>query len=342
MKIVLPVGISVLLGLVASVWAQDSETGELGVYPSQYRGRSTASGEPYNPDLLTAAHHTLPLGTMLRVANFETGRMVDVRVNDRKASDSVLLTLSKAAADRIGLVESMTAPGSTLVITPPAPQAPGSRAIAPAVPLIGGAAQPAERKFQPFANLKKELAERKASASASAGTGIKKGLFGKPQTVYGIPASQYQPYVGAAAPAAVSDPNTALLAAGTSKVAQPKLSGNVGEVIPLSAPARARVAAIPAPEVPIAAPKPAPAQPAVGNLAPYRVQFGAFRRMANAQELQGMLGNAGIPTFVAQSNATGLNLVLTQGGFNTADEAQRWIDFEAARRRWTQRPVVIR
>lgn len=336
MKIVAAIGIAGALAFVSSVSGQNSETGELAVYASQYQGRPTSSGELYDMNRLTAAHRTLPLGTTIRVANFDTGRMVDVRVNDRKGEDGRILNLSHAAAAQIGLAESRTAPGSLLVITPPSsPQV--------AVPQVSvPVAQPTEKKFQPLADLRQAIAEKKASASAD--TGIKKGLFGKPKTIYGIPASQYQPpaaqypqYPNTGTQVAVANPQPGSVL----QSSQPIVKNTTGNVIPLSAPARARVAAIPAPEVPITTPKPAAPQASVST-APYRVQFGAFRRVANAQELSQMLAGAGIPTFVTQSHATGLNIVLTQGGFGSANEAQQWIDYEAARRRWTERPVVIR
>lgn len=46
-------------------------------------GSTTASGEPFDPDGLTAAHRTLPFGTRLRVTNPANGKSVVVRVNDR-------------------------------------------------------------------------------------------------------------------------------------------------------------------------------------------------------------------------------------------------------------------
>lgn len=52
-------------------------------YGSYFQGRDTASGEPYNMYDLTAAHPTLPLGTLVRVTNLRNGRAVVVRVNDR-------------------------------------------------------------------------------------------------------------------------------------------------------------------------------------------------------------------------------------------------------------------
>ena len=69
----------------------------------QHPGR-TASGEKFNPNQLTAAHHTLPFGTRLRVVHEQTGRSVSVRINDRiPRSTRVLIDLSRASARAVGL-----------------------------------------------------------------------------------------------------------------------------------------------------------------------------------------------------------------------------------------------
>src|SRR5215813_2383626 len=52
-------------------------------YGSDFQGKATASGEPYNMYDLTAAHPALPLGTWVRVTNLRNGRAILVRVNDR-------------------------------------------------------------------------------------------------------------------------------------------------------------------------------------------------------------------------------------------------------------------
>lgn len=73
-------------------------------YGTDFNGRRTASGEPFDADLLTAAHRTLPFGTMLRVTNPDTGRHVIVRVNDRGPwTPGRQLDLSMAAASAVGL-----------------------------------------------------------------------------------------------------------------------------------------------------------------------------------------------------------------------------------------------
>ena len=69
-------------------------------------GHPTASGEPYNPNDLTAASRTLPFGSSVMVTNPETGRSVKVRINDRGPYiRGRSLDLSKRAAEKIGLTE---------------------------------------------------------------------------------------------------------------------------------------------------------------------------------------------------------------------------------------------
>ena len=80
-------------------------TGEASYYARGFEGRSTASGEPYRAAEYTAAHRSLPFGTMLRVTNVRNGRSVVVRVNDRGPFHARrIVDLSRAAAAELGLV----------------------------------------------------------------------------------------------------------------------------------------------------------------------------------------------------------------------------------------------
>jgi rare lipoprotein A len=72
---------------------------------TQYNsGQGTASGEPFRPDSLTAAHRKLPFGTRVKVTNPRTGATTIVKINDRgpftRGRD---LDLSRGAARAIGL-----------------------------------------------------------------------------------------------------------------------------------------------------------------------------------------------------------------------------------------------
>jgi rare lipoprotein A len=71
-------------------------------YGAELAGHRTASGERFNPNELTAAHRTLPLGSHVRVTY--QGRSVIVRINDRGPfAGHRLIDLSRAAAEQIGL-----------------------------------------------------------------------------------------------------------------------------------------------------------------------------------------------------------------------------------------------
>ena len=91
--------------------ATPAGTGEASYYGDELAGRPTASGEPFNPNRLTAAHRTLPLGSKVRVTNIRNGESVVVRVNDRGPySGQRVIDLSYAAAREIGMLRSGTAP----------------------------------------------------------------------------------------------------------------------------------------------------------------------------------------------------------------------------------------
>ena len=77
-------------------------TGEASFYGDEFAGNPTAIGHPFNPDLFTAAHRTLPLPSFLHVTY--QGRCATVLVNDRGPYvDGRVLDLSEAAAKYIGL-----------------------------------------------------------------------------------------------------------------------------------------------------------------------------------------------------------------------------------------------
>ncbi|MBN2414032.1 septal ring lytic transglycosylase RlpA family protein [candidate division KSB1 bacterium] len=59
------------------------ESGLASYMAQELQGRTTASGEKFNMWALTAAHKTLPFGTIVRVINLENNKSVDVRINDR-------------------------------------------------------------------------------------------------------------------------------------------------------------------------------------------------------------------------------------------------------------------
>jgi len=96
-----------VLGLAAA-WAANSywEVGIASWYGPGFHGRRTASGEIYDMYAMTAAHRTLPFGTIVKVVDLETGRSVVVRINDRGPFiEGRIIDLSYAAAVELGMVE---------------------------------------------------------------------------------------------------------------------------------------------------------------------------------------------------------------------------------------------
>jgi len=80
------------------------EVGTASWYGEYFQGRTTASGEPYDMNDLTAAHPWLPLGTHVRVTNLRNGRAVILRVNDRgPVVDGRIIDVSYGAAQILGM-----------------------------------------------------------------------------------------------------------------------------------------------------------------------------------------------------------------------------------------------
>ena len=73
-------------------------------YGPHHDGKRTANGERFNMNAMTAAHRTLPFGTIIRVTNLENQQSVRVRINDRGpyVRDRIL-DLSAAAARSLGI-----------------------------------------------------------------------------------------------------------------------------------------------------------------------------------------------------------------------------------------------
>ncbi|NIC24748.1 endolytic peptidoglycan transglycosylase RlpA [Serratia plymuthica] len=81
-----------------------SQTGLASSYGEEARGNTTALGEQFDPNGLTAAHPTLPIPSYVRVTNLANGRQLVVRVNDRGPyTNGRIIDLSKAVADRLNL-----------------------------------------------------------------------------------------------------------------------------------------------------------------------------------------------------------------------------------------------
>lgn len=87
------------------------EEGKASFYSDKLEGKPTASGAPLDQDKLTAAHPELPLGSEVTVKNPETGKEIEVEVNDRGPYvEGRDIDLSKAAAKELGITKDGVAP----------------------------------------------------------------------------------------------------------------------------------------------------------------------------------------------------------------------------------------
>jgi rare lipoprotein A len=94
--------VAAILICLPFVGAAGAESGIASVYA--YDGEKTASGEHANPRGLTAAHRTLPFGTLVKVTNQKNGQVVYVRINDRGPfKPGRIIDLTPAAAQQLGM-----------------------------------------------------------------------------------------------------------------------------------------------------------------------------------------------------------------------------------------------
>lgn len=111
---------ALLLAVVSGAMAQITEVGVASFYADKFDGKTTASGETFSQKKLTAAHRTLPFGTVVRVTNLDNNISVDVTVNDRGPFvDKRIIDLSKAAAEKLKFVDKGTASVKVEVISLP-------------------------------------------------------------------------------------------------------------------------------------------------------------------------------------------------------------------------------
>jgi rare lipoprotein A len=78
------------------------QTGEAACYSPRLTGHRTTSGQRYNPNALTAAHGTIPLGSHVKVTNLENGKSVVVLVNDHMSSrGKIIMDISRRACNEL-------------------------------------------------------------------------------------------------------------------------------------------------------------------------------------------------------------------------------------------------
>jgi rare lipoprotein A len=104
MAVVLLGTVQVMAGGSTQIASNDHDRiGQASWYGSRYQGRTTASGEQFDMNALTAAHRRLPFGTHVRVTNLANKRSVVVRINDRGPyARGRLIDLSRRGAELLG------------------------------------------------------------------------------------------------------------------------------------------------------------------------------------------------------------------------------------------------
>lgn len=108
--------------------ARDDDYDATGIsswYGPNFHGRPTANGEIFDQNLLTAAHTTLPIPSMIEVTNLENGRNIVLRLNDRGPfADDRILDVSRAAAIELGFLQQGLARVRVRYLGPPEGVAP--------------------------------------------------------------------------------------------------------------------------------------------------------------------------------------------------------------------------
>lgn len=92
-------------------------TGKASYYAERFNGRKTASGELFDSEKMTAAHRTLPFGTVVRVLDPQTNRSVVVTINDRGPyAKRKIIDLSRAAAEDLDMIKRGTLPVQLVIL----------------------------------------------------------------------------------------------------------------------------------------------------------------------------------------------------------------------------------
>jgi rare lipoprotein A len=306
-------------------------------YGEEFSGRTTANGEIFDPTQLTAAHRTLPFGTIVEVTNARTGQTVRVRVNDRGPYiGGRLIDLSYAAAQKISLIEPGIGEVDLKVIKigsgerePPQPFGVTVADAPKSVPVI-----PSQQQAPPPAAPKVDFPlPSQTTASAPPRTAAAPqtpAVESKPEVVEARPEPVAPlPAVTPVAPApVVSEPEVREEPATVDRIEVETQRGDVITRKQVSADGK-RIEEVPVAE---AAPRttatrtPAPAAPrststtattARRSGAHFVVQVGAFSIEANAKALQGRLTAIGQRAYIDKTSLWRVRI----GPFASRDEA---------------------
>ena len=125
LRIYLILGLLLMAGCMAhdkKIPSLNNGNSQLGIaswYGPSFHGKPSASGEPYDMWALTAAHRTLPFGTLVQVTKVETGKTVTVRINDRGPFiKGRIIDLSYTAARELAMIGEGTADVALTIVSP--------------------------------------------------------------------------------------------------------------------------------------------------------------------------------------------------------------------------------
>jgi len=173
-----------------------NEVGMASWYGPKFHGRTTANGERFDQNALTAAHPTLPMPSLVQVTNLSNGRSVTLRVNDRGPfSGNRIIDVSKRAAEVLGFRREGTARVRVTIL------ADESLALrrGGTAPAGGPIPTPAAALMQQVTGISPALPATQVSAANGGRWYIQAGAFSDP-----VNASRVASHLRAFAPAALS------------------------------------------------------------------------------------------------------------------------------------------
>lgn len=298
-----------------------SETGVASWYGQQFHGKSTANGEIFDMNELTAAHRTLQMPAVVRVTNLENGRSVLLRINDRGPfARNRVIDVSRRGAQLLGFMEKGTAMVRIDVM------ADESRQVA----------MDAQRKvqvaaLQPNARARVTAEPLNGSAPVQSPSVTVLGADTSPMQLTPLPAQVAS--AQQAVPLPQSKPRVAASRAPASKAAAKPVPRPENRNVAAAQPAQAAVAqaamtqAAMTPALPAGEVRPGEVrQIALRGEPRMFVQVGAFNDRSKADRLRSQLVNFG-PTQVSQTQASGQRFFRVRvGPVATVEQADRVLD----------------
>ncbi|MDR1787954.1 MAG: septal ring lytic transglycosylase RlpA family protein [Treponema sp.] len=295
MKKLIPVLMIALAFDAGAATPQDTAYKQEGIaswYGAEFEGKPTASGETFDSKNLTAAHPSLPFGTLLRVTNKVNHKQVVVRVNDRGPFVAGrIVDVSKAAAEALNMLATGTAP----VIAETVTRGPGTRVgVQSFTPYQGAGARltavnlPVAARPAPAAEKPAKAAAKKAESAASALAEAVSLTRAPAQKTTQVPLVEVsagkvgKPASAAAAAPSVPEPSVPAFAAKAAAPSRSAIAGElpyIGELPKLVRPTPASIVG---------------SVPPAGTNQAVRLQVGAYKTPKNAVVAFDRLKEAGL------------------------------------------------